>query len=44
VADQVLDPPWPEEEDSELFGATREETHNFAAQALSRRLKVIGLF
>jgi ribonucleoside-diphosphate reductase beta chain len=44
VADRVLDPPWPEEEDSELFGATREETHNFAAQALSRRLKVIGLF
>jgi ribonucleoside-diphosphate reductase beta chain len=44
VADQVLDPPWPEEEDSELFGATREETHDFAAQALSRRLKVIGLF
>jgi ribonucleoside-diphosphate reductase beta chain len=43
VADQVLDPPWPEEEDSELFGASREETHNFAAQALSRRLKVIGL-
>jgi ribonucleoside-diphosphate reductase beta chain len=43
VADQVLDPPWPEEEDSELFGADRAETHNFAAQALSRRLKVIGL-
>ncbi len=43
VADQVLDPPWPEEEDSELFGANREETHDFAAQALTRRLKVIGL-
>jgi ribonucleoside-diphosphate reductase beta chain len=43
VADRVLDPPWPEEEDSELFGATREETHDFAAQALTRRLKVIGL-
>ena len=43
VADRVLDPPWPEEEDSELFGASRDETHNFAAQALSRRLKVIGL-
>jgi ribonucleoside-diphosphate reductase beta chain len=43
VADQVLEPPWPEEEDSELFGASREETHNFAAQALTRRLKVIGL-
>ena len=44
VADRVLDPPWPEEEDSELFGASREETHEFAAQALSRRLKVVGLF
>ncbi len=43
VADQVLDPPWPEEEDSEIFGANREETHDFAAQALARRLKVIGL-
>jgi ribonucleoside-diphosphate reductase beta chain len=44
VADRVLDPPWPEEEDMELFGATRDETHDFAAQALSRRLKVVGLF
>jgi ribonucleoside-diphosphate reductase beta chain len=43
VADRVLDPPWPEEEDSELFGASREETHDFAAQALTRRLKVIGV-
>ena len=43
VADQVLDPPWPEEEDSEIFGASRQETHDFAAQCLSRRLKVIGL-
>jgi ribonucleoside-diphosphate reductase beta chain len=43
AADRVLDPPWPEEEDNELFGATREETHDFAAQALTRRLKVIGL-
>jgi ribonucleoside-diphosphate reductase beta chain len=43
VADQVLDPPWPEEEDLEIYGVSREETHNFAAQALSRRLKVIGL-
>jgi ribonucleoside-diphosphate reductase beta chain len=44
VADKVIDPPWPEEEDNtELFGATREETHAFAAQALTRRLKVIGL-
>jgi ribonucleoside-diphosphate reductase beta chain len=43
VADKVLDPPWPEEEDSEIFGASRDETHDFAAQALTRRLKVIGL-
>jgi len=44
IADRVLDPPWAqEEEDWELFGASREETHAFAAQALSRRLKVIGL-
>src|SRR5947207_1985019 len=43
VADQVLDPPCPEEEDSELFGASREATHDFAAQSLTRRLKVIGL-
>ena len=43
LADGVLDPPWPEEEDNDLFGASRDETHDFAAQALSRRLKVIGL-
>ena len=43
IADRVLDPPWSEEEDWELFGYSREETHAFAAQSLSRRLKVIGL-
>jgi ribonucleoside-diphosphate reductase beta chain len=43
VADGVIEPPWPEEEDNDLFGASREETHAFAAQCLSRRLKVIGL-
>jgi ribonucleoside-diphosphate reductase beta chain len=43
VADGVIDPPWPEEEDNELFGASREETHAFAAQCLTRRLRVIGL-
>ena len=43
VADKVIDPPWPEEEDNPLFGATREETHAFAAQCLTRRLRVIGL-
>jgi ribonucleoside-diphosphate reductase beta chain len=43
IADRVLDPPWAEEDDWELFGYSREETHAFAAQCLSRRLKVIGL-
>ena len=44
IADGVLEPPWAEnDEDWELFGASREETHAFAAQALTRRLKVIGL-
>jgi ribonucleoside-diphosphate reductase beta chain len=44
LADGVLDPPWPEEEDVTQFRASREETHAFAAKALSRRMKVIGLF
>ena len=44
VADKVLDPPWAEEdEDWETIGGSKEETHAFAAQCLSRRLKVIGL-
>jgi ribonucleoside-diphosphate reductase beta chain len=43
IADQVIDPPWAEEEDWDLFGVSRDETHAFAAQCLSRRLKVIGL-
>src|SRR3954453_11551655 len=43
VADGVIDPPWPEEEDNDLFGASREDTHAFAAQCVTRRLKVIGL-
>ncbi len=43
LADGVLDPPWPEEEDVAQFRASREETHAFAAKALSRRMKVIGL-
>ncbi len=43
IADKVLDPPWAEEDDWELFGFSQEETHAFAAQCLSRRLKVIGL-
>jgi ribonucleoside-diphosphate reductase beta chain len=43
VADQVIDPPWAEEEDWDLFGVSRDETHAFAAQCLARRLKAIGL-
>jgi ribonucleoside-diphosphate reductase beta chain len=43
VADKVIDPPWAEEDDYEMFGVSREETHAFAAQCLTRRLKVIGL-
>lgn len=44
VADKVLDPPWiKEDEEWELFGTSKEETHAFAGQCLSRRLKVIGL-
>jgi ribonucleoside-diphosphate reductase beta chain len=43
VADQVIDPPWAEEDDLEYFGVSRAETHAFAAQCLTRRLKVIGL-
>jgi ribonucleoside-diphosphate reductase beta chain len=44
AADKVLSPPWAqEEEDYEMFGVSLEETRNFAAQALTRRLKVIGL-
>jgi ribonucleoside-diphosphate reductase beta chain len=43
IADGVLDPPWAEDEDLEMFGVSRDETHAFAAQCLSRRLKVIGL-
>ena len=44
IADKVLDPPWAKaDEDWEMFGVTKHETHAFAAQCLSRRLKVIGL-
>ena len=43
IADAVLDPPWAEEDDWDLFGYSRDETHAFAAECLSRRLKVIGL-
>jgi ribonucleoside-diphosphate reductase beta chain len=44
IADKVLDPPWAQEDENwEMFGVSKEETHAFAAQALTRRLKVIGL-
>ena len=46
VAEGVLRPKWlPDDfaDDEPLFGATMNETRAFAAQALSRRLKVIGL-
>jgi ribonucleoside-diphosphate reductase beta chain len=44
IADGVLDPPWAkDDEDWEMFGVSKEETHAFAATALTRRLKVIGL-
>jgi ribonucleoside-diphosphate reductase beta chain len=46
VADAVLKPKWMEgmsDADETLFGVSVEETRAFAMQALSRRLKVIGL-
>jgi ribonucleoside-diphosphate reductase beta chain len=45
IADGVLRPKWvPEgEEDTQFFGSSVNETRAFAMQALSRRLKVIGL-
>jgi ribonucleoside-diphosphate reductase beta chain len=45
AADKVLTPPWAADmpEDFELFGTSIEDTREFAMQALTRRLKVIGL-
>jgi ribonucleoside-diphosphate reductase beta chain len=44
VADQVLSPPWIQDtSDYDVFGVNINETRAFAAQALTRRLKVIGL-
>jgi ribonucleoside-diphosphate reductase beta chain len=46
LAEGVLRPKWiPEDtpDDVEIFGATLAETRAFAAKALERRLKVIGL-
>jgi ribonucleoside-diphosphate reductase beta chain len=45
IADKVLTPPWAEgqEDDYEFFGVSVNDSRDFAAQALTRRLKVIGL-
>jgi ribonucleoside-diphosphate reductase beta chain len=43
IADGVLTPKWYVEGETEVLGATMEETRAFAAKALERRLKVIGL-
>jgi ribonucleoside-diphosphate reductase beta chain len=44
VTDKVLSPPWVDNTDEyEFFGVDINETREFAAQALTRRLKVIGL-
>jgi ribonucleoside-diphosphate reductase beta chain len=44
IADEVLRPPWVEDvEGYEYFGVSLDETRTFAAQALTRRLKAIGL-
>jgi hypothetical protein len=42
AAEGVLPPPW-YEEGMDVFGVSLEETQEFAAKALERRLKVIGL-
>jgi ribonucleoside-diphosphate reductase beta chain len=45
VAEGVLRPKWIDESegDVEIFGVRISETREFAARALTRRLKVIGL-
>jgi ribonucleoside-diphosphate reductase beta chain len=43
IADAVLQPKWYVEGETEVLGATMEETRAFAMKALERRLKVIGL-
>jgi ribonucleoside-diphosphate reductase beta chain len=44
IADEVLRPPWVEDPDTyEYFGVSLDETRTFAALALTRRLKAIGL-
>ena len=43
IADAVLQPKWYVEGETEVLGASMEETRAFALKALERRLKVIGL-
>jgi ribonucleoside-diphosphate reductase beta chain len=43
IADGVLQPKWYVEGETEILGATMEETRAFAMKCLERRLKVIGL-
>jgi ribonucleoside-diphosphate reductase beta chain len=43
IADAVLRPKWYVEGETQLFGTDLDETRAFAAKALERRLKVIGL-
>jgi ribonucleoside-diphosphate reductase beta chain len=43
TADAVLQPKWYVEGETEVLGATVDETRAFAMKALERRLKVIGL-
>ena len=44
IADEVLRPPWVDDpENYEYFGVSMDETRTFAAQALTRRLRAIGL-
>ncbi|HEX6584681.1 MAG TPA: ribonucleotide-diphosphate reductase subunit beta [Thermoleophilaceae bacterium] len=43
IADAVLRPKWYVEGETQLFGTDLEETRAFAAKALERRRKVIGL-
>jgi ribonucleoside-diphosphate reductase beta chain len=43
AADGVLKPKWIEDDDTVYFGSSVNQNRAFAMQALSRRLKVIGL-
>ena len=43
IADGVLQPKWYVGGETEVLGASMEETRAFAMKALERRLKVIGL-